>query len=275
MKHPMHRGSAINMQRMTGWVSVFSEYRHAVTEARIDRWLNQFNQHDRDLAARVLDCVEFITNEQMSAAFRSILNRLEGWDKDEKRRRGRWRFVPFSGSAGESGDSMLHKFRLANGLNGRMYNKLFIYRSELLGEKMGPGDTVVFVDDFSGTGNQACTAWRREFEELLPDKPTVYLILIAASNAARERIEDETDLTVISHIQLTEADDIFSSRCRHFTQDERDKLLQYCRRGDKHNPRGFGDCGFVVVFTHNCPNNSIPILHVYNQRWEGLFRRYD
>lgn len=275
MKHPMPRGSAIDMQRMASWVTIFSEYRHAVTEPRIDRWLLQFSRSDRDLAARVLDSVEFITNEQRASAFRAILNCLDGWNKDEKLRRGKWRFVPFSGSSGESGDSMLYNFRLANGLNGRKYNDLFIYRSELAVENLGPDDTVVFVDDFSGTGDQACKAWKHEFEELLSGKPTVYLVLIAASKAARTRIEDETDLTVVPHIELTDADNVFSPRCRHFTLGEKDILLRYCRRGDRKSPKGYRDCGFILVFTHNCPNNSIPLLRAHNQSWEGLFRRHD
>jgi hypothetical protein len=275
MKQPMPRGSSIGMKRMRGWVSVFSEYRHAVTEPRIDRWLDQFSQNDRDLAARILDCVEFITKEQMTSAFRSVLGRLGGWSKNEKSRRGKWRFVPFSGSSGESGDSMLYTFRLANGLNSRAFNSLFIYRSQLASENLGPDDTVVFVDDFAGTGRQACKAWRQDFEELLPGKPNTYLILAAASVAAREKIENETDLTVIPHIELFEEDRIFSYKCRHFTPTEKDSLLRYCRKGDKRNPKGYGECGYVIVFAHNCPNNTIPALHAHNQKWEGLFRRHD
>lgn len=275
MKQPMPRGTAINNRRMASWVSAFLGYRHAISEARIDRWLDQFSRRDCDIAARTLDCVEFITHEQMTSAFRSILNRLDGWNIDESLRHGRWRFVAFSGSSGESGDSMLRVFRLANGLSSRRYNNLFIYRSELAKENLGPEDTVVFVDDFAGTGNQACDSWQKEFAELLSGKPVVYLVLVAASNFAIERIQNETDLTVVPHIELSPADNIFSARCSHFTRSEKDTIFRYCKRGDKRNPKGYGDCGFVIVFAHNCPNNTIPILHAYNQRWEGLFRRHD
>ena len=274
MKRPMGRGLAIDMHRMTSWVNTFAGYRHPVTEGRIDRWLNQFDQKDRDIAARTLDCVDFITHEHMTIAFRSILRGLDGWNRDESRRRGKWRFVAFSASSGQSGDSMLHKFRLANNLNGKKYDSLFIYKSELLGNSLGLGDNVVFVDDFAGTGRQACEAWA-EIEELLPGNPTVYLILVAASVSARTKITNETHLTVIPHIELTNCDNIFSSECGHFTTREKDALLRYCQKGDKHNPRGYGNCGLVIVFAHNCPNNSIPILHAHHHKWEGLFRRYD
>lgn len=274
MKEPMMRGTPIDMKRMASWVSVFSGYRHSITEERIDRWLLQFDRGHRDLAARVLDCVDFVNHEHIAIAFRSILNSLDGWDIDESNRRGRWRFVAYSGSAGESGDSMLHRFRLATGLHNKKYNDLFIHRSELLRDNLGPSDNVVFIDDFAGTGKQVCDSWGA-LQELLPGNPIVYLVLIAASTPARKKIANETELAVVSDIELTDHDNIFSSTCSHFTASEKELLLRYCRKGDTRNPRGFGNCGFVIVFAHNCPNNSVPILHAYHPRWEGLFRRYD
>ena len=127
MRRPSPRNTPIDISRMTAWTDDFAGYRYNITERRIDRWLNQFDDKHRDIAARVLDCVDFISHEQMAQAFREILNSLNGWHRKEGQRQGKWRFVAFSGSAGESGDSMLHKFRLANGLNGRNYDSLFIH----------------------------------------------------------------------------------------------------------------------------------------------------
>ena len=274
MKRPMRRQSRITNQRMASWTTVFSGYRHGVTEQRIDRWLEQFMPGDRDLAARILDCVEFVTPEQMTAAFRSMLACIPGWHRDESRRQGKWRFVAYSASAGESGDSMLHKFRMANELTGRRYNELFVYKRDLIRQKIGPQDTVIFVDDFAGTGDQVCANWP-EMQELLPQNPTIYLFLIAASTHARTRIANETHLEVLPHIELTDGDNVFSPRCSHFTPAERTTLVRYGKRADKRIPKGYGDCGMVIVFAHNCPNNSIPILHAYHREWEGLFRRFD
>jgi hypothetical protein len=169
---------------------------------------------------------------------------------------------------------MLHRFRQANGLAGRGHNELFIYKSQLLGEDLGPEDTVVFVDDFTGTGNQVCEYWS-EMQELVPRRPRLFLVVVAACTQALERIGTETDLTVVPYVQLSAADDLFSPDCGHFSEDEKAVLLQYCRKADARQPKGYGDCGLVLVFAHNCPNNTIPILHSYHSRWEGLFRRYD
>ncbi len=274
MKRPLPRGSDIDSARMSGWVDEFSGYRHPVSDGRIDRWLNQFKSGHRDLARRILDCVDFITYQQMAQAFRNLLNTLSGWNRNENLRRGRWRFVALSMSAGESGDPMLHKFRLANGLNGRQYNDLFIYKSELLSQNLGPHDTVVFVDDFAGTGRQVCDAWTM-IEELLPGDPVVFLILVSVSIGAREKISNQTRITVVPYMELTGCDNIFSPKCKHFTSSEKDTILEYCRIADNRKPKGFSDCGFVIVFAHNCPNNSIPILHAHHPKWAGLFRRSD
>jgi len=170
---------------------------------------------------------------------------------------------------------MLHHFRVANGLNGRQYNELFIHKSALLEQRLGPEDTVVFVDDFAGTGRQACETWERSARELVPDNPRTFLVLIAVGLAARKKIEEETGLTVVSQIELNQSDNIFSPRCKHFIPMEKAAVLKYCELANRRYPRGFGDCGFVIVFSHTCPNDSIPILHAHHAKWQGLFRRHE
>jgi len=274
MKCPEPAGTPIDMNRYRKWLSEFTSYRHQITEGRIGQWLDQFKRNDRDLAARLLDCVDFINHEQMSTAFRELLSGIDGWSTNVAKRKGKWCFVAYSSSAGESGDEMLHKFRVANNLSLRKYDNLFIYKSDLMRANLGNDDTVIFIDDFSGSGDQVCQSWS-EIQELLPGEPRVFLILIAASNKAIKRITKETEISCIPHKMLKDQDCIFSDKCCHFNHTEQTKVLEYCTKVDKNNPKGYGDCGFLLVFSHTCPNNTIPILHKSAKRWEGLFRRYD
>lgn len=253
----------------------------------IQSWLDQFEARDQDLAARVLDAVEFYGQSQIHAAYRQALRALDGWDKSASKRKGRWRFAAMSGSAGESGDAMLYQFRVANGLDAKGLNELFVSRSDLFRQpmlpdgdpqKLGKDDVVVLLDDFSGTGTQVCDAWNdpvTSFGALLAGVGKVYLILVAASRAARKRISAETAISPMPAHELREGDNVFSDQCPHFTKADRVKLLHYGEIADKKRPRGFGDCGFVVVFQHRSPNNSIPILHADHRRWTGLFPRHD
>jgi hypothetical protein len=275
MKSPKARNAAISLKRVRGWANYFAHYRHTISEGGIRDWLKQFADADNDLAARVLDCVEIYSYDQIAGAFRTVLASLPGWDVDPAKRLGKWRFVPYSASAGESGDTMLHQFRVANNLAGKNHKELFIGPSDLLRQGLGSEDTVVLVDDFVGTGSQVCDSWNEQFGELLAEVGNVYLVVVSACLAGVTKVQDETDLRVIAPHTLNNADNLFAAECTHFDATEKATLLTYCSKASKKEPKGKGECGLVVVFSHGCPNNSIPILHVDTTRWQGLFKRYN
>jgi hypothetical protein len=287
VRRPFPSGTPIDAKRYRKWTDRFGSYRDGIVVVTINSWLENFEDDDQDLAARVLDVVEFYAQSQIHAAYRQALESFPGWHKLPARRIGQWRFAAMSGSAGESGDAMLHHFRIANGLDTKAFNQLFVSRSDLFRQAMLPDDdpqklgenaVVVLLDDFSGTGTQVCDAWNdpeTSFGALLEGVGKVYLVLVAASTTARKKISDETSILPMPSHELHESDNIFSDKCRHFTKADRTKLLHYCEIADtKGDPKGFGDCGFVVVFQHRPPNNTIPILHEDHTKWTGLFLRH-
>jgi hypothetical protein len=239
MRRPFAPGSPIDAKRYKRWISRFGAYRAGITNITIESWLAQFEEEDRDLAARILDAIEFYGQSQIFAAYRQSLAALPGWHKSASKRNGRWRFAAMSGSAGESGDAMLYQFRLANGLAAKTFNELFVARSDLFRQtllpdndpqKLGEDDAVVLLDDFSGTGTQACSAWNdpeTSFGSLLAGVGKVYLILVAASKTAQHRILRETTMLPLPAHHLHESDNVFAEQCRHFTQPDRSKLLHY------------------------------------------------
>jgi hypothetical protein len=273
VRTPRPVGTPIDNRRRSLWRGRFEGYRYGVTDARLSEWLDQFDDADKDAAARLLDAVEFISAEQLHAALRSVLSRLPGWNRNRSKRRGKFVFVAFSSSAGESGDNMLHQFRLANNLNQSTFDSLFIGRSDILRERLGSDDTVVFLDDFVGTGNQAVTAWQKMFQELTSGVGNVYLATVAAFTKGSERIRVETRMQLLAHRHLSNRDSIVHGDCAHFSDQEKQRLLHYCRIASVDQPWGFGDCGLVIVLYHQCPNNSLAILQTTSQRWEPLFPR--
>lgn len=273
MRSPHPVNTPINTRRRSTWQQRFESYRYGVTEAAIVDWVNQFHDKDRDTAARLLDAIEFISAEQLHAAFRSLLARVPGWHRDPRRRRGKFAFVAFSSSAGESGDNMLHQFRLANNLNHREFDPLFIGRSDLLRSGLARSDTVVFLDDFVGTGTQAIGAWQNMFQELTAQIGNVYLVTVGAFRSGSERIRNETRMQLLTHRPLGDRDNLFHDGCNHFSAHEKSRILHYCRIASPGHPRGFGDCGLVLVLYHQCPNNSLAVLHASSREWEPLFPR--
>jgi hypothetical protein len=270
---PRPPNTPVNLRRRSHWKRRFEGYRQGITDAAILEWLKQFKKTDRDIAARLLDAVVFISAENLHAAFRSLLARLPGWHRDPRKRRGKFAFVAFTSSAGESGDDMLHQFRLANRLNHREFDSLCIHRSDLLRSGLGTGDTVVFVDDFVGTGTQAVTAWQEIFQELTVQIGNIYFVTVGAYRTGSERIRNETRMQLFTHLPLGYRDNLFHDKCRHFSAQEKNRILHYCQIASADRPRGFGDCGLVVVLYHQCPNNTLAALHASSPKWDPLFPR--
>ena len=274
MKTPGAPGAPINAKRMRTWIQNFASYRHQVSQQSIDDWLGQFSTAHRDVAARLLDAVDFYTADRISAAFRSSLESLPGWSKDEKNRTGNWRFAALSRSAGESGDAMMHRFRVSNKLDAKKYNDLFIHPSQILLANLGADDTLMLVDDFVGTGDSVCEAWAASFEELVSGIGTVYLLVVAAVSGGRAKIADKTTITCVPGNEITKSDNLFAPECDKFSDPDKDVVFTYCKRAFKKKPKGYGDCGLILIFQHRCPNNTLPIFHVDLPKWSGLFPRH-
>lgn len=269
MKHPATRGTPISPERIKSWLKEFKFYRTAPDEEAVESWLSLFANSHRDLAARILDCVHVVSDQKILSGYRTALKQLKGWHPDRRKREGRWLFVGFGGS-GESGQAMLRSFREANDLEQAKYDYLFCGARDLPSQKLSAEDHVVFVDDFSGSGGQVCRAWPT-LQELIGSNATCHLILTAATGRALSRIKQETQLSTMASIKLDDTDNIFE--CSHFNSTEKTIIANYGKKAWSSWPRGFQNCGLVFVLFHKTPNNSIPILHAYHDRWKGLFPR--
>jgi len=274
MKSPSERGMPIDAARRRRWVQEFGAYKSGVIEQTVVEWVGQFDDTDQDLAGRVLDIVDFYSIPRIETAFRDVLASLPGWHHQATQRKGKWRFCEFSAGPGTSAGDMLYRFKYANKLTGSQFKELFIGRSQILGSGLGKDDTLVLVDDIVGTGEQAKTAFDEFFQELIASVGQVYLVTVGARTEAIEAVLQETGIEIRCAQILMPGDSPINDACTHFTADEKAKLIAYGLRADKKHPKGFGDCGLVVVFYHNCPNNSLPILHAVNLKWTPLFPRH-
>lgn len=272
MKQAKPRGTQITKPRITQWLKDFRYYREPPDEDAIHSWIECFAHNDRDLAVRLLDCVQLVSERKIIDGYREALANLKGWDDDSSLRKGRWFFVGF-GRSGESGQAMLRQFREANQLSASKHNELFCVTIELPLKYLTAEDHVVFIDDFSGSGKQICDAWPT-IQELIASDAKCYLILTSATRQAVEKVKSLANLSLVVDIVLEECDNVFSSQCQQFSQAEKLVIEKYGKRADKRNPKGFGNCGLLFVLSHKTPNNTIPILHANHEKWQGLFPRY-
>ncbi|HEV2963575.1 MAG TPA: hypothetical protein VG649_17240 [Candidatus Angelobacter sp.] len=146
---------------------------------------------------------------------------------------------------------------------------------------------LVFTDDFIGTGSSVCGYLERlalEFgNQLRSTQLRIFLVAVSGFYSGKERaIETVERLQLPVKIHVCDAVDD-SRRCFNesspiFLSDlERlrakdvayKKGVTLCRQA----PLGYNDSQALIVFSHNCPNNSLPILWDKSDHWSPLFRR--
>ena len=263
--------NGITVERIGEWYDRFRFYRHAPSREELSAWIKQFDEADFDLAARVLDQVILISDLDIQKGYRNALASLPGWSAIEAKRVGRWAFVGLGGQA-ESGPAMLHMFREANDLTSDRHQALFVTLADLPKLRLTARDTVVFVDDFAGTGDQFSKRWEM-YRELVSSEAKAHLFLAAATSSAIGRLDGLEDVQVRANLVLGPEANIFAPENVVFDGADKTALLAYCRRADKHNPMGWGKCGLLLVISRKTPNNSIPALHATARRWKPIFPR--
>lgn len=261
----------ISLDRVAQWYDKFRFYRHPPSREEIVDWLRQFSSEHQSVAAKALDEVILISDRDIQQGYRNALAALPGWAVEEAQRVGTWAFVGLGGPA-ESGPAMLHMFREANGLTRDRHQGLFVTPADLPRMRLTPRDTVVFVDDFSGTGDQFSARWET-YRELVSSEAHTYLFLAAATSAALDRLDSLDDILIRASLVLGPETNIFAPENAAFDEAEQAVMLKYCKRADRRLPRGWGNCGLLLVISRKTPNNSVPILHVESGRWKGIFPR--
>lgn len=148
--------------------------------------------------------------------------------------------------------------------------------------------TVVFLDDFVGSGDQFIKTWRREyrigpdlltFERLPPDVAIYYVPLIATEYGAG-RIESVATGAQIQAVHRLEAN--YSAKnhdSRIWINTDPAKAADFVERYtvragyDVSEAWGYHDLGLTLAFEHSTPDATLPILYSEEAAWRPLVRR--
>ncbi len=204
------------------------------------------------------------------------------------------------GSPAESGTHLLYYFRQENGLPKSVFVSLAgLYDRRIDDPTVAFVDPkvrrIVFLDDLCGSGTQAT----RYSERVLPTLRKVaerdefslqieYLVLVAQRDALAN-VASNTDFDRVGTVlELDETHRCLSTSSRHFhdaDQAEQDHVnLETALRvaseyGSKlwpEHPLGWRDSQLLLGFSHNIPDNPLPILW-WDQpppAWVPIFPRY-
>ena len=240
-----------------------------ITRTKMELWLNNFKDGDKNLALKVLDNIEYFDSSRIFSACQDILRQVSALEKGNL---SKVYFCNFGSPAG-SGAYMNPMFATANGMNNKKWKNHFVQMHELNSLTAKDDVSIVFLDDFVGSGNQSVYHWPNIIP-IVTDNTKVYLGVVAAFEEGIENIRNNTDLNVLCYKRLNDRNKLFSPSNTNFTRTEKNTLERYCRIASPSNPHGYGDCQALVVLAYKTPNNTVPILTVSRKKWNPIFPRY-
>ncbi|MXW50236.1 MAG: hypothetical protein F4X81_09475 [Gammaproteobacteria bacterium] len=193
-------------------------------------------------------------------------------------------FLAEGGSEASSGPHLLYPFRQVNDLR----HKNFLSPKRSLTERV-QYDTprvkhCVFLDDFSGSGQQAMDYAAKAAAQVLKIRPDVntYLFFLVATEKSLHRIRKDGCFTHVDCVlELAEDFRAFSKESLYYI-DPPEEIVQklgqkvakeYGQQLEPSSPLGFKNGQLLLGFEHNTPNNTIPILRSRRAGWKPPFPR--
>jgi len=241
-----------------------------VNETKIECWLENFDDSHKTLAIKVLENIAYFDPSRIFQASNDLLIQIKILKNQDLSKV----YFCFFGAPQKSGYAIINMFAVANNLSGNNNTHKFKLLSELPQLISEEGEvTIIFLDDFVGTGNQAVNFFK-EVQHLIPQNAEVFLGVIAAFEKGMTNIRENTDMKVICHKRLNKENMLFSNINTTFNDEEKTILKDYCKKTGLSNPEGYGNCEALVVFPYRTPNDSVSIIGAQNDKWNGLFPRY-
>lgn len=195
------------------------------------------------------------------------------------------RFLPL-GNPSESSSYLLYYFRQVNNLS--VSN--FAHAHEALSNTKASSDLVknyIFLDDFTATGDQAIKYSNDVVHQLLVQDTRIevkYYVLLATTSALHRLREQSQFSDVRCVLEITEDFKAFDSRSLFYidvpepvsSQSMKSIAEHYGKLLAPKHPMGYGDGELILGFSHNVPNNTLPIFcfsdHI--KSWQPPFPRY-
>jgi hypothetical protein len=281
--------------RVPEWMVLFERWASGSGEASAAgflQWCNQIEPRWRVVALRLLSRMTFFSEAMILDAWRSLYRTTIPADLKTSRNA----YVGL-GPASKSGHHQLYPLRQALGElkeNERGFRPATAFAAiESLSEQSNI-DSVVFVDDLVGTGEQAA----RFMRELVSKhtwlrKRRLYICCLVGFEQGLSRLGEllgEFSGRAFAFKKMTDADRAFSPGNAHWDSDsDREEAREWCRclgkalwseRGSDGEESALGWKGSeaLVAFHYNTPNNTLPLFWadgvVNGEKWHPLLQRF-
>jgi hypothetical protein len=265
-----------------------------ITPEQVRGWLEQFGESDRQrLALKLLQGVRFYSSREVREAFVEAHREARRDTKvvlagpgEKKQVKSRDFAVCYIESDGKSAQLMAQSYADANRISRECVAS--IERVESVLGKYNV-QRLVLVDDFVGTGGTLSKRLAEKGDAIRVAAERTgrgaILAIVAGFETGLAAIQDaievtELPLALVPGSVLDETDRAFSDSATVFDDAEermvaRRMVESLGRSIGSREPLGTGDQEALVVFEHNCPNNTLPVLWRESTElsWTPLFPR--
>lgn len=271
------------------------------SELNTEDWLSNFNPNERPIAERLLTNFCYFNERMTDALLRSALTKYfvfsdqinAGAAKPLENYITETAFIICEGenpNPTDSGHIFARKLRDRCGIPE---SQIFWPRGAL--EKIESFKRFVFVDDFTGSGNQFINTWKaihlidgttHSFESApgRDERSFSYCCCIAASRAKERIALQAPSVQLFPAHQLTERHNTTSPESSVWENNKANRAIPlikqasvragYCAENfGQDDWRGFHGLGLALAFNHGIPDASLPIFFSRRNGWKPLISR--
>lgn len=242
------------------------------------RWVLQFEAEDYALAVRILEHIDVLGSSHIRSALEvahtKLLRKIS--EKGSPLKGDNTLFAAI-GSSAKSGSLIAYHYRVTANIS----ENNFVESDEEEHLDLSKIENIVLVDDVVGSGKTIAKEVKRVAEEVytLLRSQNIFILTVAGYSDGIKRIVDETGATVVTALEYNSNDTVSNPDAvffngmpvaeRHMTLE---KIKRYCRNIST-SSLGHMELGGLLVFDHNTPNTTLPIIWSDSKGWLPLFPR--
>lgn len=256
---------------ITSWPMPFS-LDHAI------KWMLQFDRDDYALALRIIENVDVLAQRDVRGAFEIAQAKLERAAVEKGSPiKGNNTLYAGVGQASKSGGLMAYHYRLT----AEIAENDFFAQDEEAEIDFGEISNIVLLDDVIGTGQSVTSDIARIAAEVhsLARSRNIFVLTVAGYVEGINHVVEETGASVICALEYSSRDTVVDLDAAFYAglpMSERartlDRMKRYCRLAAR-SDLGYGNVGGLLVFDHNTPNTTLPLIWARGNGWIPLFPR--
>lgn len=230
------------------------------------KWFKNFEPKEYELALEILKVIQYKQQHEIDLLIDKIAKELINIFSDNLKN---VLFFPLGKSSAASGSIYLYSLLK----NLHLSENGFI--QENFKKHLNTDVDIVFIDDIIGSGNQAIRFYNNNLKNT---KAKLFYISLFAFNQGIEAIKEKAGFDLVfSGEYISNQLSAFSEKTYVFKDKKKRKEIEtFCLKyGNKlypKHPLGYNNTQSLIVFPHNTPNNTLPIIWAShsNEKEKGI-----